>query len=45
MLDAPIGPGADIFITLFILGAALVGGVLTIDIFKSMKAKEKEGGE
>ena len=42
MIDAPIGPGADVFITLFILGASLLAGVLTIDVFKSMKSEEKE---
>jgi hypothetical protein len=44
MLNAPIHPGADLFITLFIIAISVVAGVLLLDVLRSTQS-EKSGQE
>jgi hypothetical protein len=40
MLNAPIHPGADLFITLFILAISVVAGVALLDVLRSVRGKK-----
>jgi len=42
MLDAAIGSGADIFITIVVLGLSFVAGIVAIDVLKAIKENEPE---
>ena len=44
MLNAPILPGADLFITIVIIGISIVAGVAVLDVLRSIRS-EKKGKE
>jgi len=45
MLDAPLAPGADWFLTLVILGMAVVAAYLTLDVLKINGFWNKKAGK
>jgi len=42
MLDAAIGSGANVFITIAIIGIAIVGGIVNIDVLKEFSKKKED---